>query len=246
MLHNNDTTEDALLAGQVRLRQPARGYRVNLDTVLLAAALEIGAGARAMEAGCGVGGALLAAAWRCAEADFVGVEREPDYAALARENATLNGFEARVSIVEGDALDRGLEIGVFDAVFFNPPFDLEGEGRAPDAARRAAHIADAPLERWIAALADRLKGGGVLSLIQRASRLDEILAAFEGRLGGVEILPLYPRAGEPAKRVLARARKGSRAPLKLLGGHVLHDESGAKHRPEIEAVLRGESGLAWR
>src|SRR5262245_44110435 len=35
-----DTTEDAILNGRVRLKQPARGYRVNVDTVLLAAAVQ--------------------------------------------------------------------------------------------------------------------------------------------------------------------------------------------------------------
>ena len=34
-------TEDALLGGRVRLLQPARGYRVAIDAVLLAAAMAL-------------------------------------------------------------------------------------------------------------------------------------------------------------------------------------------------------------
>jgi tRNA1(Val) A37 N6-methylase TrmN6 len=223
--------------------QPKSGYRANADTVLLAAAL--GPGARFMEAGCGAGGALLIAAARFPKAHLVGVERESAQAALARENTALNQASARVEIVEGDALSRDLPLGVFDQVFFNPPFDQDGEGRAPAENRRAAYIADLPMERWIAALADRLSGGGTLTLIQRAARLGEILAALEGRLGGPEVLPIFPRVGEPAKRVLVRARKGSRAPLLLRRGLVLHDASGAKHTPEADAVLRGAAPLVW-
>ena len=249
MIEAGALTEDAIWDGRVRLKQPKAGYRANADTVLLAAALEAQIatkpGARLLEAGCGVGGALLVAAARFPDARLIGVERDPSYAALARENAILNNVSARVEIIEGDALSRELALGVFDGVFFNPPFDQPNEGRAPAEGRRAAHIAEVPLERWIAALADRLTGGGVLTLIQRAAKLPEILAALEGRLGGAEIFPIFPRQGEPAKRVLVRARKGSRAPLLLRRGLVLHDDTGAKHTPEADAILRGTAPLLW-
>ncbi len=94
-------------------------------------------------------------------------------------------------------------------------------------------------------LSNRLTGDGVLTVIQRAAKLPEILAALEGRLGGVEVFPIRPRAEEPAKRVLVRARKGSRAPLRLLRGLDLHDSSAAKHTPETEAILRGDAAISW-
>ncbi len=238
-----DYSEDAILGGRLRIRQPARGYRVNVDTLLLAAAVE--AGERLMEAGCGVGAAALAVAARNPRVRVLGVERDANMAALARENVALNAMGERVEIVTGDALERSAPRGVFDGVFCNPPYAMEGEGREPAPARRHAHIADAPIDAWVAALADRLTGGAALTLIHRADKLTEVLAAFEGRLGGAELIPLHPRAGEPAKRILARARKGSRAPLRLLQGLVLHDASGAKYTPKVEAILRGEREVTW-
>lgn len=240
-----DTTEDAILNGRVRVRQPARGYRVNVDTVLLAAAVQARDGARLMEAGCGVGAALLAVATRLPNVKVVGVERDQNIAQLARENVALNAIGARADIVSGDVLERNENWGVFDGVFVNPPFDDEAEGRAPSEARRGAHIIEAPVDRWVAALADNLTGGAALTLIYRAVKLPELIAAMEGRLGGLEIIPIRPRAASPATRVIVRARKGSRAPLRLLKGYELHDESGTKHTPEIEAVLRGEADIAW-
>ena len=85
----------------------------------------------------------------------------------------------------------------------------------------------------------------MLTMIHRASKLQEILTALEGRLGGVEVFPIRPRAEEPAKRVLVRARKGSKAPLRLLKGLDLHDGSAAKHTPEAEAILRGDTVISW-
>jgi aminomethyltransferase len=206
MADNAEVTEDAVFGGRVRIRQPARGYRVNVDTLLLAAAVETASGARLMEAGCGVGAALLALAVRNPGVTLLGVERDADIAALARENVAANAMSGRIDIATGDALDRKADWGVFDSVYVNPPFDGVGEGRSPAPHRLHAHVSDAPIDHWIAALADRLTGGAALTLIHRAARLPPILAALEGRLGGVEVIPIRPRADEPAKRVIVRAR----------------------------------------
>ena len=238
-------TEDAILGGRIRVRQPARGYRVNVDTILLAAAVEAKSGMRLLEAGCGVGAAVLAVAQRAKGASFLGIEREANIAALARENVAMNDMSARVEILTGDVLERSANVGVFEGVFLNPPFDQIGDGRAPADARWAAHIADTPIDAWISVLADRLSGNAALTIIHRARMLAEILAAFDGRLGGAEVIPIHPGESTPAKRVLVRARKGSRAPLRLLRGIVLHDGSGAKHTPQIEAIMRGEAQIAW-
>lgn len=240
-----ETTEDAILSGRVRLRQPARGYRVNVDTILLAAAVEVADGARLLEAGCGVGAALLAVAVRNETINLVGIERDQNIAAIARENVAMNAMSVRVEIVTGDVLERSRNIGVFDGVFVNPPFDEPGEGRAPAQHRLHAHVTEQGLSQWVGALADRLRGGAALTLIHRAAKLAEILAALEGRLGGAEIFPVRPRADAEAKRVIVRARKGSRAPLKLWKGLDLHDRSGAKHTSEAEAILRGEALIRW-
>lgn len=242
---NADVTEDAILDGRVRFRQPAQGYRVNIDTVLLAAAIEARAGARLMEAGCGVGAALIAVAVRSENTHLLGIERDQNIAAIAGENVAMNAMSDRIEIVTGDALDKRANWGVFDGVFVNPPFDQDGEGRVPAEMRRHAHITEMSMDAWIAALADRLSGGGVLTMIHRAAKLPEILAALEGRLGGAELVPIRPRADEPAKRVLVRARKGSRAPLRMLKGLDLHDASGAKYAPETDAILKGEVALSW-
>ncbi|MBI3439391.1 MAG: methyltransferase [Proteobacteria bacterium] len=236
-----ELTEDALLGGRVRIRQPARGYRVNVDTLLLAAAVEARDGMRLMEAGCGVGAALLAVAIRNENISLLGVERETNIAEVARENVALNAMTHRIEIVSGDALDKEANYGVFDGVFLNPPFDAEGKGRAPAQERLHAHVTDVSLERWIVGLADRLTGGGALTLIHRAAKLPEMLTALDGRLGGVEVIPIRPRAAEAAKRVIVRARKGSRAPLRLLRGLDLHDASGAKYTPEADAILMGDA-----
>lgn len=240
-----ETTEDALLNGRIRVRQPARGYRVNVDTLLLAAAIEAKHGARLMEAGSGVGAALLAIAIRNENVKLVGVERDQNIASISRENVAANAMMHRIEIVTGDALDRTLQLGVFDGVFTNPPFDNESEGRAPAESRRYAHVSDVSLDAWIASLADRLTGGAALTMIHRAAKLPEILAALDGRLGGVEAFPIRPYAESEAKRFLVRARKGSRAPFRMVKGLDLHDASGEKYSPAAQAILGGDALIEW-
>jgi tRNA1(Val) A37 N6-methylase TrmN6 len=247
-----EITEDALLNGRIRIRQPKRGYRVNVDTLLLAATLpdaRIGGG-RVVEPCCGVGAALLAVAVGCrGEGDiaFVGIERDPLYARLARENVDINGQGHRTKIVEADALDPNADFGVFDYVLLNPPYDSAEEGRPPAEGKRAAFIADRPIEDWIKVWSNRMGAHSNMTLIHRAHRLGEILAALEGRLGGVEVFPIRPAAHAKARRVIVRAWKGSRAPLKLFAGLDLHpsDDAKDKYTPEAEAILRGEAHIGF-
>lgn len=241
------TTIDPLLGGRLRLVQPRTGYRVGIDPVVLAAAVDARPGERVLDAGCGTGAAALCLAARLAEVAVVGLERDPETAALARESVALNGLEDRVRILEGD-LDRppaDLRGSTFASVMTNPPFYEPGRTAPPPApSRQRARIETLPLERWIAACLARLAPGGRLVLIHRADRLDAILAALTGRAGAIEILPLWPKAGRPAGRVLVRARKGSRARLRLLSGLVLHRPDGT-YTEDAESILRGALPLSW-
>ena len=130
--------------------------------------------------------------------------------------------------------------GPFDHAMANPPYQPAGHGtRPPDDAKAAAHVeGEADLNAWIAAMLAVLKPKGTRTLVQRADRRGAILAALDGRAGGVVICPLWPKAGAPARRVIVRARKGVRTPLVLAPGLVLHQADGS-YTAEADAVLRG-------
>ncbi len=244
----NTLTEDLLLDGRVRLRQPARGYRAGLDAALLAAACDAGDGERVVEAGCGAGGALLAAAARRPQTRFTGIERDAAALRLARENIALNGLEGRAEAIEGDVALRfsGLGLEPFDAAIANPPFfDDEGALRGPAPERRGAWVADDGLVAWTGFLSKAVREGGTITVIHRADRLADILGLLAPKAGSFQVRPVHPFADEPAKRVLVRAVKTGKAPLRLLPALVLHERGGAKHSAQAEAILRGEVGLDW-
>lgn len=238
--------ESALLGGRVRLLQGRDGYRAGMDAALLAAAVAARPGQRVIEAGCGAGAVLMQIAARRPGVALTGVERDPAAAELARRNAVLNDAKDRTMIVTGDiAAGPGpLAIPPFDWAISNPPFfDDPGALRAPSPGKRGAWMADDGLSAWTSFLLKSVKDGGRILMIHRADRLADILTLVGDKAGSFAILPIQPFADAPAKRVIVQAIRSGRAPLRLLPALILHDRSGAKHTPEAEAILRGETGL---
>ncbi|MGA9658604.1 MAG: methyltransferase [Asticcacaulis sp.] len=232
--------------------QPQKGYRIGMDGALLAAACagRVSAGRikNGLELGCGVGGALLSLKARCPELRLCGLEREPDYVALAQENIRLNSL-SDIRIMAGDIGDGYKAMGLserFDLVFSNPPyFDDPDTLRAPHETKRAAWIADDGLEAWLDFAQSAVKDGGDIIFIHRADRLPDLLSGLSKKCGAFIVRPIMPFADKDAKRVIVRAQRLGKAPLRLLPPLVLHDAGERKHTPQVEAILRGEEILSW-
>jgi tRNA1(Val) A37 N6-methylase TrmN6 len=235
-----ETTEDRILGGRVVLRQPVAGYRAAIDPVLLAAAVPAKTGAQVLELGCGAGAAAFALAARMPDIRVTGLESDSDMAQLCRANIAANAMAGRVTVLAGDLLDPPPELaaGGFDHVMANPPYmEAARADLSPDPGRRAANAEGAAtLTDWVAAALAAVKRKGWITLIHRADRLDALIAAFAGQAGGITILPLWPKAGAPAKRVILRARKGVHSPSVMLPGLVLHENGG--YTAAAEAILR--------
>jgi tRNA1(Val) A37 N6-methylase TrmN6 len=239
------TSDDAVLDGRLRLRQPRRGHRVGHDAILLAAATPARAGEHAVDLGAGVGAAGLALAARVPGVTVTLVELDPTLAALAGENAMRNRLadRVRVAVLDVAAPARafaaaGLAAGSAQRVLMNPPFNDPVRHRvSSDPRRRAAHVsAPAGLDTWVGCARRLLVTGGTLTLIWRADGLAEVVTHLQG-FGAIAVLPVHPRPDAEAIRILVRAEKAARAPLRLFPGLVLNDAAGHPSA-EAEAVLR--------
>jgi tRNA1(Val) A37 N6-methylase TrmN6 len=239
----SDVTEDRFLNGRITVRQTADGFRSGLDAVMLAAAVPEGQEAEVMELGAGAGAASLCLAARVSPYRVTSIEIDAALAELANANARANRMDTRVRFVAADALHLPQSLKRdFAHVFSNPPFHGEGLA-APDAARRRALQDDGRLADWLEIGAKRTVSGGTFTTIIRADRLGEALAVLPPT--GIVVFPLWPRAGEGAKRVILQLRKGSSAPLAILPGLVLHSADG-RFTPEADAILRDGASLALR
>jgi tRNA1(Val) A37 N6-methylase TrmN6 len=245
-----DLTDDGILGGRLRILQPKTGHRVGHDAVLLAASVPACGGQRAVDLGAGVGAAGLALAARVTALSVTLVDIDQDLVALAAENAQRNGLADRVTAIACDVAAPGhapqpnLLPDAVDHVLMNPPFrDPARQQLSPDARRRLAH-AGTDLGRWIATATRLLRPDGMLSLIFAAEGMAEVLGALGEDFGAVAIVPIYPKPGRAAIRILVRAVKGSRAPIELRPGLVLNTADGRPSR-EAEAVLRDAAPLIF-
>ncbi len=234
--------EGTLLGGRVRHAQPLAGHRTGLEPVLLAAAVPARPGERVLEGGTGSGAALLCLAARVPGLRGVGMERDPAMAALARANATANG--ADLTILEGDIATLHPD-GVFDHALANPPWHGQGTASPEPLRESAKRGAPGLLALWAARLAAPLRHRGTLTLVTAAAALPAALAALQAaNCGSPAVLPLWPRAGQPAVLVLLQGSKGGRGPCRLLPGLVLHAADGFTQ--EADLVLRTGDALAMQ
>jgi len=236
----NCTLND-FLGGAVKLIQPVDGYRVSMDTVMLAAAVSAKAGEHILEAGTGTAGAALCLAHRLENVRITGIEMQRNLIDLAKANIFLNKKQDRVQVVEGDitASVKLFKEGSFDHVMVNPPYLTPGTAiRPPKETKGLAHMnTSATLKDWVMFCIAMARHKGTITIIHRADQLDVLIKLLQGRVGDLCLLPLWPRTGESAKRVIIQGRKGTHGVMRLLPGIALHGEN-TRYTKEVEAILR--------
>jgi tRNA1(Val) A37 N6-methylase TrmN6 len=247
---------DAFFRGRFEVLQPTdQGHRAGSDALLLAAGLMEGASGLLADLGAGVGVAGLAALAANPGLEAVLVEIDPDMSDLARESLELPANAAiagRARVLKADATltgDKrqaaGLANHSFDHVIMNPPYNHASQRPSPDELRSLAHtMGEGGLDSWLRTAAAILRPGGTVLLIWRTERLGDVLAGMQGRFGAISIMPLYAREGEAASRIVVRAIRGSRAPLSLSQGVVLHDADGSQS-PVADQLLNGNARLPF-
>lgn len=244
-------TCDDFLGGDLRIWQPRDGYRAGVDPVFLAASIPAQAGQTVLDLGCGAFVAGLCLARRVPGIDLTGLERHPTYAELAIRNAAENGVTA--TVVSGDLASMPAELRnrQFDHVLANPPYFDRGRGKsAGNVLREAALGEETRLDLWVKHATKRTRPGGLVTIIQRAERLPELMTAAHAYLGSLEVLPLLPREGRAARLMLVRGRPGGKAAFRLHAGLVLHEgathvSDGEDYTPQISRVLRKSGELRF-
>lgn len=247
------TSLDNFLGGRVQALQPKKGFRAGLDSVLLAASVNKNS-ETLLELGAGVGVASCCALVNLPQLTAVLTEIDAPTLGLAQQNLRNNGLETRALTLLLDITQKGsvraqagLKTDAYSCVIANPPFFDAKSGTNPPVASRAQarHMEEGDLEKWVKTAAASAAPKGEIIFIHTVSALPDLLSAFSCRFGAITILPIIPRTGQEANRVLVRGIKTSRAPLKLLSPLILHGPEGREFTPNAEKIFRGESRLHW-
>ncbi len=240
-----DYSEDYLLDKRIKVLQPINGYRASTDAVLLSAAvINVKKGDTILDVGSGTGAISLCLAerYKTRGVNITGLELQEELAELSNQSAKLNGFDfLHFELV--DIFKNKLPRCSFTHVISNPPYS-DHDMPSPYQGKSTAHnFKDVSLKDWISLMIKMIKPQGYFYMVNRAEALDDIIAAIHGKLGGIEVIPLYSKNGQAAKRVIVRARKDSKAPLSIHSGIIIHQDNG-EYGETARKILRDGDILA--
>ena len=233
---DENTTVDDFLGGLIKLRQPKIGYRATSDAVMVAAAVPAKEGETILDVGCASGIVGLCIGARVPNLSITGVEIQPELVELACQNAALNG--QNLTVIEADISKKVPELhGIqFHHVVTNPPFYTETPARQSRQVEMA-YKQVVPLKKWIDFCLRHLRAKGTFTIIHRAESVPEILSLLNGRLGGIRLIPIWPKQGVNPKRVIIQGIMNSKKTFEIHTGFVMHHHDDTR-TDEAERIMR--------
>ena len=246
----NGFTKDSFLGGGIRIWQPKKGYRAGIDPILLAASVNVSAGQKVLDLGCGVGTASFAIGYRVKNVELYGIEIQKVFADLANLNSKENGIELQIECTNISNLSPNITSKNFDHVIANPPyFDRKFSVSGMNFSKEKSFGDTCTISEWLKVAAKRAKPKGFVHFIVRSDRLMEIFTNMPNSLGSLVITPIISRKNQNAKLTILHAKKNGRAGFIISSPIILHplkSDSRKKYVPKVDKVLRnGASLINW-
>ena len=246
----DEFTKDSFLGGGIRIWQPKKGYRAGIDPILLAASVNVSAGQKVLDLGCGVGTASFAIGYRVKNVELYGIEIQKVFADLANLNSKENGIELQIECTNISNLSSNITSKNFDHVIANPPyFDRKFSVSGMNFSKEKSFGDTCTISEWLKVAAKRAKPKGFVHFIVRSDRLMEIFTNMPNSLGSLVITPIISRKNQNAKLTILHAKKNGRAGFIISSPIILHplkSDSQKKYVPKVDKVLRnGASLINW-
>ncbi len=208
------------------LIQRTDGLTFGTDALLLAAYINRGSKARALELGAGTGIISLLLATRHKVASVECVEIQTSFAEIAKQNVEENNLSHMVCVTQADIRNLGdYGQGDFDIVFSNPPY-MRADGPACDTEENqiAPHEVFGGIEDFVISASKKLRWGGRFFVVWRPDRLSELFSALHRH--GIEpkrMTFVHANTALPPSIVLVEGKRGGKPGMKvtaplLIGG----------------------------
>ncbi len=236
---NNDLTKNKFLGNKLEIFQFSNGYRGNMDSVLVAASVEVKSGQKVLELGSGNGVALCCLLYRIRGLKAFGIEIDKNAADLCRRNINSNKLQA--TIINGDITDSIDELKslLFDHIFMNPPYFKKNSVKNPSGHSSVrSKVETVTLSTWFSIAKKRCKPSGKITIIQRVDRLPEIIESMNGDFGKIIVQPISSFEYSSPKTVIVQATKNSRAPFKLLAPKIVHKKDSTSKKVVYNAEFK--------
>lgn len=238
-----ETEKNYLLDKKVIIYHQKGLYKASSDAVWVASALaKVKKGDNILDVGSG-GGAVslcLASRFKDAQVKITGIELQKELAESANKSAAANGFDF-LNYLNCNIYEAKLPYCSFAHVITNPPYSSSDMPSPNDSKATAHNFKFEDLKKWLDFCIKMLKPQGVFYIINRAEALEDIIAHISGKLGAIEVFPLYSKQGQKAKRVIIRAKKDSKTPLVIHAPIFVHNEDGSYSQKAEEILRQGMS-----
>lgn len=226
------------------LKEPDGGIRFGTDALLLA---DFASGMKkgvCVDLGTGSGVLPLLLLATGSRSDFIGLELQEKYAAVAEENARINNFAERFKVICGNASDyRDLfGCGFAESVITNPPYmrndcGAENEEAALNIARREI---SGGVDNFLKAAAWCLKSGGSFFAVYRPDRLVNLLTEMRNnRIEPKRLRAVIPSVGKRPSLILVEGRKDGKEGLVYENDLIIYaDESHSVQTEEMRKIYK--------
>ena len=239
-------TQDFLLNKKVKILQPNNGYRASIDAVVLASMVKnIKNNQKVLDVGSGTGAVSLCIAQRFNDKNIEihGLEIQEKLSDLSNQSAKLNNFD-NLLYHNVNIKNKMTEISPnsFDHVVSNPPY-ASNDFASPNPSKARAHNeSELDLNEWVKFCLKMLKQKGMFYMINRVERLDDIIKACYGKVGAIEIIPIFSKPDDvEAKRVIVIAQKAMKTPLKINKGFYMHEKDLSYSKKANDILVNAKS-----
>ena len=206
----DDEVLTPFLRGRINIIQSKKGYRFNIDSILLASFVNVpDRDANLIDLGTGSGILLILLSLKYKRLKLFGIELQESLFSQAWRNLQLNNVKAQLFKGDIREIKRIFRPETFDYVVFNPPYHIPEKEVQPTERNIARYEIQGNIKDFIKASSYLLKNKGRLFLIFPVGRLSEVLLLLKDR----NIQPkryrfIYPSLKENATHVLIEGIKG--------------------------------------
>lgn len=198
------------IRGKIHLFQPEKGYRFNIDSVLLASFVNVKDKGKLIDLGTGSGILILLLNLKYKNIDYWALEVQDELYDIAKKNFELNSV--KVNLIKEDVknIKKIFKPNSFDYVITNPPYfkEYKGENRSLKIAR-SEYLAS--VDDFIKAGKYLLKDKGRFFLVFPSSRLSEITYKIKKEnLQPKRWRFIHPAINEKASHFLVEAVKNAK------------------------------------
>ncbi len=229
-------TIDTIGRIDLKIKQPKKGYRFAIESLLLADFVNIPKkpnNIKILDLACGCGVIGLILAYRYANVHITGLELQERLSSYANDNIKLNNFDRKMQIIRGDLriANNFLKENSYDIIISNPPYyPITQKNISPILEKQLAKSElKCNLEDIIKVSAYLLKNKGRLAIVHLPIRLAELLSLLRKyNLEPKRLQIVYPNTSQEANYILVEARLGAKSGMKIDMPFILYNEEGIK------------------